>query len=326
MSKRFSPAAIGAFVVGGFALLVAAIVIVGSGKLLQTPVQFVCFFPGDVNGLKVGAPVKFRGVQIGTVASIRLLLPPEQGKLRSDMKALRLPVILNLESAQIRAMGGKGDALTDQGFDDFVRQGLRAQLNVESLLTGLLYVDLDLYPGAPLVLCLEPGSSSYREIPTVPTDFAQVQQQAEKVLDRLSKIDLEGLVGAISGAGNSVNALASSEELKHALLSTNQTMSALRKTLGSMQIALDKVNTNFDGLSADLQRTSRETAETMKETREVLIQVRASIDPDSPVWVNLNLALTQFADTADSLSQLTEYLQQNPSALVRGKYVSDDAK
>ena len=71
MSKRFSPTAIGAFVVGSFALLVAAIVVVGSGKMFQKPVRFVCFFPGDVNGLKVGAPVKFRGVQIGEVATIQ---------------------------------------------------------------------------------------------------------------------------------------------------------------------------------------------------------------------------------------------------------------
>ena len=88
MSKRFSTTAIGAFVVGSFALLVAAIVVVGSGKMFQKPVQFVCFFPGDVNGLKVGAPVKFRGVQIGSVASIRLILPPDQGTVRSDLKGI----------------------------------------------------------------------------------------------------------------------------------------------------------------------------------------------------------------------------------------------
>src|SRR5450755_2665048 len=304
MSKRFSPTAIGTFVVGSFALLVAAIVVVGAGKMFQKPVQFVCFFPGDVNGLKVGAPVKFRGVQIGNVASIRLVLPPDQGTIRSDIKELRLPVILNIDGSQLRAMGGTGEALTENGFDKFVERGLRAQLNVESLLTGLLYVDLDLYPSAPIVLSLEPGTSPYREIPTVPTDFEHVQQEAEKALERFSRIDLEGLLKSISGAGNSINSLASSQELKQALISTNETMTALRKTLGSMQLTLDKVNTKFDGLSADLQQTSKEAAETMKETREMLIEVQASLDPNSPVWVNLNLALAQFTDTAQSFGQL----------------------
>jgi len=323
MSKRFSPTAIGMFVVGSFALLVVAIVVVGSGKMFQKPVQFICFFPGDVNGLKVGAPVKFRGVQIGEVAKIRVMLSPDEGRMRADIKELRLPVIVDIDGSQLRAMGGTGQALTKPGFEEIVARGLRAQLNVESLLTGLLYVDLDLHPNAPLVLALEPGSSRYREIPTVPTDFEQVQQEAEKALDRFSKMDLEGVMKAISGAGNSINSLASSQELKRALASTNETMAALKKTLGSMQVTLDKVNTKFDGLSGDLQRTSQEAAETLKETREMLVDVQATLDPNSPLWVNLNLALAQFTDTAQSVSNLTDYLQQNPSALVRGRYVPD---
>ena len=232
------------------------------------------------------------------------MLPPDEGQMRPDVKELRLPVILNIDGSQLRAMGGTGQALTETGFEAIVKQGLRAQLNVESLLTGLLYVDLDLHPDAPLVLSLEPGSSPYREIPTVPTDFEQVQEEAQKALARLSKIDFEGLLESISGAGNSINSLASSQELKQALISTNETMTALKKTLGSMQMTLDKVNTKFDGLSADLQRTSKEAAETMKQTRDMLVEVQASLDPNSPLWVNLNLALEQFADTAQSLGQL----------------------
>ncbi len=323
MSKRFSPTAIGIFVVGSFAILVAAIVVVGSGKMFQRPVQFVCFFPGAVNGLKVGAAVKFRGVQIGSVARIQLILPSDEGQLRTGAHELRLPVILNIDSSQLRALGGTGKALSTTGFDDFVKQGLRAQLNVESLLTGLLYVDLDLYPNTPIVLSLEPGTSPYREIPTIPTDFEQVQQEAQKALDRISKIDLEGMIKAISGAGDSINSLANSQDLKRALISTNDTMVSLRKTLGSMQTTLDKVNTKFDLLSVDLEHTSKQATETLKETRDMLVEVQATLDPNAPVWVNLNLALGEFADTAQSVTQLTDYLQQNPSALVRGRYVSD---
>jgi paraquat-inducible protein B len=326
MSKRFSPTAIGAFVVGSFALLVAAIVVIGSGRMFQKPVRFLCFFRGDVNGLKVGAPVKFRGVEIGQVATIRLQLPPGEGQMRADVKELRLPVLVDIDGSQLRAMGGTGQALTETGFEAIVKQGLRAQLNVESLLTGLLYIDLDIHPDAPLVLTLEPGSSPYREIPTVPTDFEQVQEAAQKALARLSKIDFEGLLESISGAGNSINSLARSRELKQALISTNETMTALKKTLGSMQMTLDKVNSKFDGLSADLQRTSQEAAVTMKQTRDMLAVVQASLDPDSPLWVNLNFALEQFSDTAQSLGQLSDYLQQNPSALVRGRYISDHSK
>jgi ABC-type transporter Mla subunit MlaD len=72
MNKRVSPAVIGAFVVASFAILVVALIVVGSGKMFTRPVRFICMFQGNLNGLKVGAPVKVRGVQIGTVAAIEL--------------------------------------------------------------------------------------------------------------------------------------------------------------------------------------------------------------------------------------------------------------
>ncbi|MGH7001245.1 MAG: MlaD family protein, partial [Stellaceae bacterium] len=64
MTKRISPAVIGAFIVGAAVVLIAAIMVVGSGQLFKKPLAFVCMFQGDLNGLKIGAPVKFRGVQI----------------------------------------------------------------------------------------------------------------------------------------------------------------------------------------------------------------------------------------------------------------------
>jgi paraquat-inducible protein B len=61
----------------------------------------------------------------------------------------------------------------------------------------------------------------------------------------------------------------------------------------------------------------------MKDTREALLEVRSNLDPDSPLSVNLNAALDQLADTTRSIGELTDYLQRNPAALVRGKYVPE---
>ena len=81
MSKRVSPAVIGAFVVASFAILIVALIVVGSGRMFTRPVHFICMFQGNLNGLKIGAPVKVRGVQIGTVALIQLRLLPSQGRM-----------------------------------------------------------------------------------------------------------------------------------------------------------------------------------------------------------------------------------------------------
>lgn len=163
MSKRISPTAIGIFVVGSFALMVAAIVLVGSGSLFKKPGRFVCMFQGDVNGLRIGAPVKFKGVQIGTVEEIKLSLEPSEGELRPDLKELRLPVIIGIDREMITQRGGTGHALSQPGLEDLVARGMRAQLDTESLLTGLLFVDLDLHPNAPLNLVLIPGRGNLRD-------------------------------------------------------------------------------------------------------------------------------------------------------------------
>src|SRR5258707_10021152 len=146
MGKRISPTAIGMFVVGSFALALVAIVVVGSGNLFKKPVRFVCMFQGNVNGLRIGAPVKFKGVQIGTVEQIRLVLSPSAGELKSDITDMHIPVIIGIDHEMITQRGATGMALSPGGFESKISRGLSAQLEAQSLLTGLLYVDLDLPP------------------------------------------------------------------------------------------------------------------------------------------------------------------------------------
>src|ERR1700752_242280 len=111
MSKRVSRAVIGAFVVASFAILIVALIVVGSGRMVTRPVPFIWLFQGNLNGLKIGAPVKVRGVQIGTVATIQLRLLPSQGRMLPGIKGLRLPVIIDVDRSQLLARGGTGVAL-----------------------------------------------------------------------------------------------------------------------------------------------------------------------------------------------------------------------
>jgi paraquat-inducible protein B len=323
MGKRISPTAIGMFVVGSFALVIAAIVVVGSGSLFKKPLRYVCMFQGNVNGLRIGAPVKFKGVQIGTVEEIKLALSPSEGEVRPDLKELRLPVIIGIERSMITQRGGTGHGLSQPGLEDLVARGMRAQLDTESLLTGLLFVDLDLHPNAPLDLALVTGSGSLREIPTVQTNLEQIQKQATDALAKLDRIDLNKMVASISNAADSINHLTGSTDLKDTLASLKLTVPNLNRTITSLRAALDNVNARVTPLVESLQRSSDEANATMKDTREALLEVRSNLDPDSPLSVNLNAALDQLADTTRSIGELTDYLQRNPAALLRGKYVPE---
>ena len=326
MAKRISPTAIGAFVVASFAILIIALIVVGSGDLLRKPQEFICMFQGDLNGLKIGAPVKARGVEIGSVHAINLRLLPSEGRLRPDITDLRIPVVIDLNVKELTSRGGSGEALEEKGYKALFERGLRAQLRTESLLTGLLYIDLDLHPGTLIDLAIEPGSGPFPEIPTVSTQLEQFQDQANKALDKLDHIDFEALAGSITKAANSINELAGSPTLRATLESLKETTANLNKAVISIRNAVDSTTSKIDPLVAALQKNSTEANATMLQTRAVLANLQTSLDPDSELLVHLNDTLDQLADTTHSIGEFTDYLQRNPSALVRGKYYSSKEK
>jgi paraquat-inducible protein B len=325
MSKRVSPTVIGAFVVASFAILVVALIVVGSGKIFTRPIRFICMFRGNLNGLKIGAPVKVRGVQIGTVAAIELRLLPSQGRIRPNIRDLRLPVIIDLDRSQLLARGGTGEALETAGFDNLIKQGFRAQLATESLLTGLLYIDLDLYPNTPLKFVLEPNGP-YREIPTIQTNLEQLQERLTKALDKFEKIDFGALVASITDAANSIKTLTGAPELRATLESLKGTITNLNQTISSARAMLNNANSKIGPLVSDIRESSEEANKTMKDTRGALVSLQRTLDPGSPLAVHLNQTLDQLTETSRSIGEFTDYLERNPGALVRGRYVPDKDK
>ena len=161
------------------------------------------------------------------------------------------------------------------------------------------------------------------EIPTVQTNLEQIQKQATDALAKLDRIDLNKMVASITNAADSINQLTGSTDLKDTLASLKETVPNLNRTITSLRAALDNVNARVTPLVQSLQRSSDEANATMKDTREALLEVKSNLDPDSPFSVNLNAALDQLADTSRSIAELTDYLQRNPAALVRGKYVPE---
>jgi paraquat-inducible protein B len=180
MGRKANPAVIGAFVVGAVVLAVAGVLIFGSGQLFKNTSRYVCFFPGNVDGLNVGAPVKFKGVEIGSVVDIRLRLP-EQPPVAAVPKEFRIPVTIEIDNRRVEALGFSAH----RDIKQVVERGLRAQLNAQSLVTGLLFVQLRFDPETPPVFVLPPGSK-LDEIPTMPTAMEQVQSAAENVFSDLT--------------------------------------------------------------------------------------------------------------------------------------------
>src|SRR5919106_2284548 len=184
MSKA-NPAVIGGFVIGAIALIVIGLLVFGGTNWFTQHNKYIAYFPGSVNGLRAGAPVSFRGVTIGQVTEIKVMFNPET-------VSAQIPVVMDLDPSQIEMTAPDPAASAGQDAERLIKAGLRAQLQSQSLLTGLLFVNLDF--GKQAQARLVGGPQPYPEIPTIPSELEQLQQSAGDVAMRLP-----GLVEQLNG-------------------------------------------------------------------------------------------------------------------------------
>ena len=306
--RKANPALIGVFVLGAAALAVAAVVVFGSGRFFRTQVELVCYFSGSVNGLSPGAPVKFRGVPIGTVSEIRFRLPPR--RLASPAR-MRIPVWIQIDETKISEVRGAALELTRERLDQLIDAGLRAQLQTESFVTGVLFVGIDYFPGSPVVLVRE-KDSGVLEIPTMPTTLEQAFETFTKVMARVDKLDIEGLVDSLAHAVDGVDGLVRSPEIQ-------QTLETLRATLASVQGVARSLEPTVGPTMKNLQATTLQARTSLAALDQTLARVSTLVDPQAPLAVELTRTLTDLGEAARSVGSLADYLDRNPNAILTGR-------
>ncbi|MGD0290564.1 MAG: MlaD family protein [Candidatus Binataceae bacterium] len=327
MAKRANPAFVGAFVIGAIALAIAAVALLGSGSLFRNTHQFVCFFDGNVNGLRVGALVKFKGVEIGEVRQILLSLNAATGPVTvGSSSVIRIPVVIELDEGRILKRGATYiNVGNPAGMKLAIARGLRAQLATESLLTGLLYVDLDMHPGTPARFATD-QNSPYTEIPTMPTAFEQAQSVALKLMDQLDKVHVDKLVVTATQALAAVKDLAESQNLKESIASLKETGQSLNKTSESIRTLTVHLDRQIGPLGTSLQMTARNADATFKKTQVTLDRLDDTLRPNAPLLYQANHTLVDLSEAARAIRQLAEYLERNPDAIVRGRSFKKDGE
>ncbi len=311
MGRKANPVVIGAFVVGAIALAVAGIVVFGSGRFFADTTPFVMYFSGSVDGLSVGSPVKFKGVEIGAVTSIQLDLGEEA----------RIPVWVEIDNRKIIAHGADRLPSDRSRLKTAIDRGLRAQLNSQSIVTGLLFVQLDYHPETPAVL-VAPPEAGLNEIPTIPTTLEQAQQAAAEIIANLKQIDFDGFGRALRAAIDGINATVNAPGLQKALQSLPDTLASLNATLASVQRLAHDLDQRSEPLIASIQETSERSAVAVEQARATLQSVQGLADAGSPLAGQLVGVLEELRGTARSIRLLADYLERNPSALVRGREVN----
>ena len=302
--RRANPVAIGAFVLGALALATVAVVVWGSGRLFRPTITFVAYFTGSVNGLNLGAPVKFRGVQIGSVTQMRSRMA-QAGTLRPDQ--LRIPVWFDVDPKQISDLQGAPLVLDRAHVTELVGEGLRAQLQLESFVTGVLYVGLDFFPESPLVL-VHADRPDVFEIPTVPTTLERASQVMTSVLSQLEHADIDAAVHAITAALDGVNELVRSPEVARGVAAAREALESIRRLADAGRPMVTSV-----------QATSGGARDSLRHLDAALGDLRTVIDTDGPLTVELARTLGDVGEAARSVRDLASYLERNPNALLVGR-------
>src|ERR1041385_2392059 len=179
MSKKPNPTSIGLFFAIGLALGVAALLVFSSRSLFHPQQKSILYFDATLKGLNPGAPVKFRGVTVGSVVEILI----RHNQAANDFS---MPVVIAIDKKLAQSKSDQLLRIGDESsLEQLIRQGFRGRLEAESLVTGVLYVGLEIVPNAraPAFHQLNP---EYHEIPTVPTDVQQL-------LANLAQLDVRGI-------------------------------------------------------------------------------------------------------------------------------------
>lgn len=336
MNKKISPTLIGAFVVGAVALLVVAVIAFGSGRLFRETKEFVLYFDGTVNGLHVGAPVKFKGVEIGSVKDILLQMDGDSG-------VNKIPVIIEIDLKKLTARGASGVLVEKQeAFQKaIVEQSLRAQLQTESMVTGVLYVGFDFFPGAPLTLVQKANTEhKYQEIPTAPTDLQQIQDAATRIVAKFEEVDFKAIITSLTKTVEGIDRLVNSPDLRSALRGLDQTMPKVDRAISDISKLATNLDGSIDRLSTDLAQTSEAARKAMEQATVAMKQTDAALqaaegvmtningvmDQDSPTIYEFRKSLREVSAAARTLRLLSGYIERNPRALIFGKPENTEAR
>jgi len=329
MKPKLGPAVVGAFVIGAFVLLLIAILAFGGVSFFSRPQRFVVYFDESIHGLDLGSPVKLRGVRVGRVVDLNVRYETERNRsVVAVVCELNRNMITDSRGAQL-------DVSSKAELQKLVDRGLRANLDLLGLATGLLFVEMDFrdpkqYPAPAL-----PFQPKYVVVPAVPSDISEFRANLTEILIDLKKIDFAGISVEFKGllvdtrkqvnaldmeatvaqwqkTGAQFEALASSPEIKQTFANLNAAITQLRGTLAS--------------IDAQVGPAGKELATTLAEAKVALESFSATanaarrfIASQGGLGDEATRTLEQLRSAAEAVQRLADFIERNPQALITGK-------
>ncbi len=329
MKTKVSPAVVGLFVLGALGLGLIALLSFGGINFFSKPQRFVVYFDETIHGLDQGSPVKLRGVRVGRVASINL-------RYNAQANQSFVVVVCELNRNVLSDENGAPlDVSNRAEFERLIDRGLRAQLGVIGLATGLLYVELDFVENPADTPRITVRDERYAQVPAVPSTISQFQASFTEILANINQVDfgslsreLQGLLTDVRSQLNQIdsrtlvaewtqtaralNTLASDPEIKATVANLNGAITDLRTTLAKVDA---QVQPTADGINT----TMAEMRASLDSFEQVLATVGAFVNAQQGLGDGANDAFNRLAEAAESVQRLADFLERNPGALLTGR-------
>jgi paraquat-inducible protein B len=313
--------AVGAFVLGGIVLALAAIVMFGKFSIFNPSDLAAVVFEDSIAGLSVGAPVTFRGVRVGAVESIGIEFDP-------GTNVASIPVIVRLTPNRAPGVPKTGDQRAD--IAGLITRGLRAELNVQSFVTGQSPIDLDFDPTSPAVL--HPGATSLPEIPTRQSTLQRAREQLSQLPLRELADNATATLLSLRGLAEKldqelpplVDSLRTTSDRTGQMVDTaDQAIKALQGRLDTTLSAISQAaNTGDEQLNqrgSDLHTLLTASNQSMLQVRELLDNLKSLTSDRAASRANLEATLRDLAAAAASLRGFANDVAHDPRLLLTGR-------
>jgi paraquat-inducible protein B len=233
-----------------------------------------------------------------------------------------------------------------------VDKGLRAQLQLQSMVTGLLFIEFNFHPDAPSAQVRLDPDTGLPELPTVPTTFQEVTKTVRTALETLGKMPVEELFQKLLATVEGIESLVNSPQVTKTITNLDATITDAKQLIHNIDAQLVPISSDLKATLVDIRRVIREeltgiltdvrqalrddqnrvvslaanfgaTATTAREALEqmqiVLTALDGAVAPGAPLRYELTNTLGELAAAARSIRVLVQLLEQQPDTVLRGK-------
>lgn len=310
---------IGLFVASGIILLLLMLFLLGGASMFDKKIKLVTLVGESVQGLEKGAQVKYKGVPVGSVSDIMIIMNTNQ-----------IQIIMEIDPhtfiSQHRYFGTQKES--EIAFTNYlqseINKGLRVRMEYAGI-TGYKYMEMNYYgePADPSKLIPKPTYMDDEDnqmiyIQTMPSMFSDIGKNIASIVEKLNRVDFDKIGTNLENATASADKLLNSEDLQQSIASVREITASLStisaEKIDETYLNLNKALLEYQKLAAILQQKIEEAkvGATADSIRNTSLSVNNSV-------VSLEDTLSKLNSAIDELTTLLRLLNEQPNALIRGK-------